>query len=92
MRPLTIALQAKDCDLHKAHRMAQRLIKTLEGDRNDEKFSSLWEKIAKLAGTVDVQPAKKRTVASQRNRANVPVVSIEAYYRVSYYSLENEIP
>ena len=28
-RPLTVALQAQDCDLYKAHRMAQRLVKIL---------------------------------------------------------------
>ena len=41
-RPLTVALQAKDCDLYAAHRMAQRLVKALESERTSEKFHSLW--------------------------------------------------
>ena len=82
MRPLTVALQAKNCDLHKAYRMAQRLIKTLQDDRTESKFHCLWEKIT---GAADTLAVKKRTVISQRNRANVPVESVEAYYKVAYY-------
>ena len=85
MRPLTVALQAKNCDLHKAYRMAQRLIKTLQDDRTESKFHCLWEKITGAADTLDIQPVKKRTVISQRNRANVPVESVEAYYKVAYF-------
>ena len=40
-RPLTVALQAKDCDLYEAHKMAQRLIKTLEKEREADKFAKL---------------------------------------------------
>ena len=44
-RPLTVALQAKDCDLLKAHRMAQRLVKTLEIERSGaDKFNVLWQR------------------------------------------------
>ena len=34
-RPLSVALQAKQCDLLEAHKIAQRLIKTLEKERNE---------------------------------------------------------
>jgi len=59
-RPLTVALQASNCDLHKAHKMAQRLIKALQDDRKE-----LWVKITGIADTLHIQPAKKRTVTSQ---------------------------
>ena len=31
-RPLTVALQAKECDIYKAYRMAQRLVTSLENE------------------------------------------------------------
>ena len=36
-RPLTVALQAKECDLHKAHRMAQRLVQSLASERESDR-------------------------------------------------------
>ena len=81
-RPLTVALQQKSCDLYKAHRMAQRLITALQEDRTEENFSSLWNIITQIAGILNIEPAKKRNVASQHHRANTPVETIEAYYRV----------
>ena len=58
-RPLSVALQAKQCDLLEAHKMAQRLIKTLEKERNESSFSCLWDKITAIGKSLDVQPAKK---------------------------------
>lgn len=40
-RPLTVALQEKECDLFQAHSMAQRLIQSLKGERKEEKFHAL---------------------------------------------------
>ena len=86
-RPLTVALQAKDCDLLKAHRMAQRLEKTLEVERRGtDKFHSLWQRITFITSSLDIEPSKKRTVARQRNRANPPVEDIEVHYRVVYFN------
>lgn len=62
-RPLTIALQAKDCDLHKAHQMAKRLVKALDIERNADKFHGLWQTITKIS--TDIEPAKKRNVKIQ---------------------------
>ena len=84
-RPLTVALQAKGCDLHKAHRMAQCLVKALDSERAADKFHSLWQTITKISSDLDIEPAKKRSVRMQRNRANPPVENIEGHYRVAYY-------
>ena len=84
-RPLTVALQAKDCDLHKAHGMAQCLVKALDSERAADKFHSLWQTITKISSDLDIEPAKKRSVRIQRNRANPPVEDIEGHYRVAYY-------
>ena len=79
IRPLTVALQQKDCDIFKAHEMAQRPIKALKNERSQDKFSTLWSKIKRIASTLNMQPAKKRTVATQRNRAKPSVEDIESH-------------
>lgn len=84
-RPLTVALQGKECDLFKAHEMAQHLIKALKNERSEEKFHILWSKIMKVAATLNIQPAKKRTVARQKNRSNPLIEDMEAHYRIVYY-------
>ena len=61
-RPLTVALQANDCDLHKAHRMAQWLVKALNSERAADKFHGLWQRITEISADFDVEPAKKRSV------------------------------
>ncbi|SMN01044.1 hypothetical protein SPONL_1737 [uncultured Candidatus Thioglobus sp.] len=84
-RPLTVALQGKKCDLLKAHAMAQRLVKALEAERKEEKFRTLWQEIKDVAGTLNLEPVKKRTTSVQRHRVNPPVNDVEAHYRVSYF-------
>ena len=45
-RPLTVAMQAKDCYLLKAHRMAQHLVKTLEAERRGtDRFGGLEDNL-----------------------------------------------
>ena len=65
--------------------MAQRLVTPLEIERREyAKFHALWKRIAEIAGSLNIEPAKKRTVARQRHRANPSVEDIEAHYRVAY--------
>ena len=84
-RPLTVALQAKDCDLYEAHKMAQRLVKTLEKERDSDKFQKLWESILVISRDLELEPEKKRTTRVQRNRANPPVEDVQSHYRVAYF-------
>ena len=84
-RPLTVALQAKECDLLRAHTMAQHLVKALENERSEDKFHTLWSKIERIASTMNMEPAKKRTVSRQTQRTNPPVKDIEAHYKVAYF-------
>ena len=84
-RPLTVALQAKCCDLLIAHRMAQRLIKVLEEERAPEKFETLWQQTKDIATSLGMEPCKKRTVSRQRHRANPVVEDVKSHYRVTYY-------
>ena len=57
----------------------------MKNERSQDKFSTLWSKIKRIASTLNMQPAKKRTVATQRNRANPSVEDIESHYRVAYF-------
>lgn len=84
-RPLTVALQAKECDLYKAHRMAQRLMTALSRERTAEKFHSLWEAITEISSDLELEPMKKRTVRKQQHRSNPPAEDTEGHYRVAYY-------
>ena len=84
-RPLTVALQAKDCDLYEAHKMAQRLVKTLEKERDSDKFQKLWESMLVISRDLELEPEKKRTTRVQRNRANPPVEDVQSHYRVAYF-------
>ena len=47
-RPLTVALQAKDCDVYKAYKMAQRLVTFLESERESDRFKELWQVVIRL--------------------------------------------
>lgn len=74
-RPISVALQGKNCDLLKAHSMAQHLVEVywkMNGQEGD-KFTGLWQKIVKIAETLNIEPEKKRRVARQKYRANPPV-------------------
>lgn len=56
-RPLTIALQAKDCDVYKAHRMAQRLVASIESERTTDKFQQLWQEILMISTDLYIEPS-----------------------------------
>ena len=84
-RPLTVALQEKECDFHKAHKMAQRLVTSLESERISDRFQALWKVIMKVSTDLYIEPSRKRSVKRQQNRSNPPVVDTESYYRVAHY-------
>ena len=84
-RPLTIALQAKDCDIYKAHRMAQRLVASIESERTTNRFQQLWQEILMISTDLDIEPSRKRIVKRQQNRTNPSVTDLEGYYRVGYF-------
>ena len=47
-RPLTVALQAKDCDVYKAYKMAQRLVTSLKSERESDRFKELWQVVIRI--------------------------------------------
>ena len=84
-RSLTVALQAKECDVYKAYKMAQRLVTSLENERDSDMFKELWQVILKISDDLGIEPSRKRSVRRQQNRTNPPVTDTESYYRVAYY-------
>ena len=86
IRPLSVALQCKSCNLLEAYKDAQNLVKVLEEVRNDkERYGKLLTRASKIAATVDVEPSKPRTAARQRGRANAPAKSTQEYYRLNFF-------
>ena len=86
IRPLSVALQSKSCDLVEAYKDAQNLVKVLEEVRNDkERYGRLFTRASEIAATVDVEPTKPRTAARQRGRANAPANSTQEYYRLNFF-------
>lgn len=76
-RPLTVALQAKECDVYKAYKMAQKLVTSLEKERDDGRFKELWQVALKISEDLGIEPSKKRCVRRQQNRTNPPVSDTE---------------
>ena len=48
-RPITVALQEKECDLYKAYKMAQRLVTSRESEKTSNRFLVLWKVIMKVS-------------------------------------------
>ena len=91
-RPLTVALQVKDCDLLKAHRMAQRLVKILDVERRgNDQFHGLWQRIIYITSILDIEPSTKRTVVRQQNRA-VQVAYFNAFLDHTLQHLKTRFP
>ena len=84
-RPITVALQAKECDLYKVYKMDQRFVTSLESERTSDRFQALWKVMKKVSTDLFIEPSRKRCVKRQQNRSNPPVVDKESYYRVAYY-------
>jgi len=87
IRPLSVSLQSKSCDLLTAFEDANQRVAVISSQRTEEIFSKLFVKVKKIANDVGVVPSKPRTGASKRQtrRDNPDVLEIEGYYRVTCY-------
>jgi len=85
-RPLSVALQSTECDLVAAHQDARNLVATIQSQRTDEKFHTLYTRAVAVADKTNVSPAKPRTVNRQINRPNANAGDdIETHYKVNFY-------
>ena len=77
-RPITVDLQAKECDLYKAYKIAHRLVTSLESERTSDRFQALWKVIMKVSTDLFIEPLRKSSVKKQQNCSNPPVVDPES--------------
>lgn len=81
-----MALQSTECDLVLAHEDARNLVATIQSQRSDGRFHSLYSRAVAVAAKIGVSPAKPRTVNRQVNRANANIGdNIETHYKVNFY-------
>lgn len=90
IRPLSVALQSKTCDLVYAHTECQSLITLMKSERNQETFKKLYDRATHLLKKTfgeDQEPDMPRTNARKRqmHRANAPSSNPQEYYRVNYF-------
>ncbi|MES9881906.1 MAG: hypothetical protein ABW185_13590 [Sedimenticola sp.] len=90
IRPLSVALQSKTCDLVAAHADCQDLISVMKKERTEETFRKLYDRathILKETFGDDQEPEAPRSNARQRqqHRANAPSSTPEEHYRVNNY-------
>lgn len=90
IRPLSVALQSKQCDLIKAHNECQNLIKVIQEQRDDNNFHRLFLRATTLLKSNfgdQEEPETPRASSSkkQKYRANAPATSAEDYYKVNVY-------
>lgn len=90
VRPISVALQSRKCDLVEAYKECQNLISVLKGERNESKFHKLFARATNLLKETygnHVEPEAPRASAGTRHahRSNAPAETAEEYYKVNYY-------
>ncbi len=85
IRPLSISLQATDCDLVQAFTEAKNLTEVMTKHRDGSHFTLLMKRAATIADDIGITPTKPRVSGRQRHRANADVSTTEDHYRVNLY-------
>ena len=90
IRPLSVALQSKQCDLVKAYNECQNLIKVIQEQRDDQTFLRLFSRattLLKLNFGDEEEPEMPRASSSkkQKHRANAPASCAKDYYKINVY-------
>ena len=71
IRPLSLNLQDKKCDLLKAHNEATNILETLQLTRaKQDAFGKVFDRACNIAKAVEVNVEKPRIVGRQKHRAN----------------------
>ncbi|XP_062511262.1 uncharacterized protein LOC134187161 [Corticium candelabrum] len=86
VRPLSVSLQSRQCDLVEAHEECQILITTIRDERNELNFHRLFTRASSLLKDTsgeDQEPEIPRATAGKRHarKANAPATTPEEYYR-----------
>ena len=86
-QPLSLALQATNCDIVKAYQDAALCKDTILSQRQVSKFTALWRKATVLAESIDAVLSKPRTAQRSifRSNAGCESESCIEYYRRNVY-------
>ena len=87
IRPLSVNLQAKSCDLILAYSEARNLIQILSTVRSSATdYNKIYNRAVSIASKIDVLPQKPRTVGRQRHRANAgDDTTVFEHYRLNHF-------
>ena len=90
VRPVSVTLQSKQCDLVKAHEECQGLLQVIKDQRNEATFHRLYSRATTILKTnygENEEPEVQRTSAGkrQKHRANAPAMNTEEFYKRNYY-------
>lgn len=90
VRPISVALQSKQCDLVQAYEECQGLLEVIKDQWNDETFHRLYSRATGLVKSNygdHVEPEAQRAPANKRQayRANAPAGTVEDFYKRNYY-------
>ena len=85
MQGLTTYLQQINIDFSSASTQAKALLSTLEKQRNEHVFLTVYERGVHAARTVGTSPSTPRLTCKQKHRANCATSSVEDYYRINIY-------
>jgi hypothetical protein len=81
-KPLSVKLQAKSQDIHRAVESVKDCVSVLQQFREGDMFQIIFKRAETTHGEAIPMP---RLTARQRHRSNVPASNAEEYYRRAYY-------
>jgi hypothetical protein len=84
---VTLALQAKHCDLAEAYRDVRAAKKCIQDARNNDSWEKVWSRVVTLADSINMTIQKPCTASIQQHRANAGEVSQTPsdYCRINVY-------
>ena len=88
VRPLSVALQSKQCNLVEAHENAQLLINTIHDMRDNATVQQkMFDRASTVANKIGVVPSRPRRAGRQRHRANAATAddTVESHFKVNYF-------
>ena len=90
IRPLSVSLQSKTCDLVQGYAECQSLVELIKRERCEDTFRKLFNRATKILESTfgeDEEPTCPRFSARKRQMhlANAPAASPEEFYRLNYF-------
>ena len=82
---ITVKLQSTTMDILKAYQQIEEVKRFYRGLRKNIQtdFNQVYRQSERIAAAVDIEPAKPRTCARQKNRPNAEAETVEEWYKVN---------